>query len=500
MMRDVRLPGSSELRTVVCAGGRISDISTVAPAVDGMQVIEGAGDLLLPAFIDVHSHADGRAWTPDISLPKAQQGVSYEIVGNCGLGPSPNSNDPGWRTLISGVLGGVPLTGELGSFPNFLERLRDANAGRWPHVGALLPYGAVRASIAGLDVSIDSQGRDHMRASVDEALAAGATGVSLGLVYPPNDASTFSELAEVLTPLRKHGAVLTTHIRSQANRWIQAIDEVLRLARKLDCRLVISHLCVGGARNQWQLDWVLPKLQQERNDGLDVWFDHHPYRAGSTSLTQLLPSGVLRTVGDGIAVTAGRDEVSALLSRPSVIEGWENYVELIGPSKILVAGANVPGVAGCTLAEIQSEWGLDISGTLLRLLTETRGGAAIVLQELYRQEAIERISELDFGVISTDGIHGGDIPHPRLYGTYPYAFSTLVSGGVMSETEFVDRTSVRPAEIFDIGRNPGLVPGADSDLVLVNPATFGHETNYLQPAQPVTGLRALVYGGTLWRG
>jgi N-acyl-D-aspartate/D-glutamate deacylase len=499
VLDHVRLPGATTLTSVVCKDGLIEAVGVGSGSrADRTSVIDCDGHLVVPAFVDVHSHADGRAWEPTLSEPKRHQGIAVEVVGNCGLGPAPTGQaDQAWFTMLGGVLIGCPERWSFGAFGEYRTLLEEANRDQWPRVESLLPYGAIRTSVCGWRQTVDDDDLAAMRSGVEQGLEEGAVGVSLGLVYAPSDASTLDELASVLRPLTNESAVLTAHIRGQANRWIEAVDEVLVLARRLQCRLLISHLCVGGARNQWKLDWVLARLYEARREGLDVWFDQHPYAAGSTSLTQLLPSWAMRSSATGVELAVTPDELRQLISSPSAIAGWENYVELIGGDQILIAGADADTeLVGRTISDIQHELDTDVAGTLVELLARTHGSAAIVLTELYDESAIERIAAVPFGCFSTDGVHSS-LPHPRLYGTYPYAFHRFVASGLMTETEFVERTSRRPSQILFLGRRGGIEPGAEADLVVVDPQAFDHRADYLNPWNAVTGLDCLVLGGSV---
>jgi N-acyl-D-amino-acid deacylase len=497
VLENVRLPGSSSRCSIHCTGSRIEAVGPVPfPEIRDAVVIECAGQLVLPAFVDVHSHADGRVWEPELSGPKVGQGIALEIVGNCGLGPAPmEKTDPGWRSILAGVVAGCPSDWRFSRFGEYTRLLRERNAGRWPQVSSLLPYGAVRAAVAGLRRELANAELMQVRRKIEEGLEDGALGVSLGLVYPPNDAASFDELQVTLRPLARTRRILTAHIRSQANSWIEAIDEVLRLAKMLQVRLLISHLCIGGARNQWKLEWVLARLREARREGVDVWFDQHPYIAGSTSLTQLLPPWAIKSGPRGVELTVPREELQSFISSPSARAGWENYLELIGPDHVLVAGAaGDPELAGRTVAELRAESDRHFGDTLVRLLERTGGNATIVLLQLYQEEAVERIAAEPFGCFATDGVHSS-MPHPRLYGTYPYAFRRFVGAGLMTEREFVLRSATRPAQIMNLEYTGLIAPGEEANLIVVDANRFDHRPVYTEPWTPVVGISHLILGG-----
>ncbi len=498
IVRDVSLLGGNERMSIVCEGGRIRDVGTIEVSdLTNGTVVDGLGGKVLPLFVDVHSHADSRAWDPRLSEPKFRQGIGTEIVGNCGIGPAPvASHDPAWEAVLQGVAMGFPGDWENKTFAEYLSVLTSANANAWPRVFSLLPYTAARVAVAGWTRELSRDQTARVQTEVDRALDSGAVGVSLGLVYPPSDAATFAELAVTLRPLASHRRPLTTHIRSQANWWLEAIDEVIRLAAQLNIRLIISHLCVGGQRNQWKVDWVLSRLSEARRQGIDVWFDQHPYAAGQTSLTQLIPPWLVSATPRGVELGTDIATLRETLARPSPAPGWENYIELIGASQILVAADNFPDFNGRRLSEIGADLHLDDAETLSHLIGATGGNASIILLDLYTEAAITAIAREPFGCISTDGVHT-HLPHPRLYGTYPYAFSRFVRSGRMTINEFVDRTSRRPFAMFGLPFTASLDVGDRADFVVIDPNLFDHRADYLQPWQEVSGLVHIIGDGRL---
>lgn len=498
LVRGARLAGRSEPVDILCVDGRISDVGYVPRPPDGTTLLDGTGCLALPAFIDLHSHADSRAWRPGISEPKARQGIAVEVVGNCGLGPAPIADaDERWRRILAGIGMELPNDWRHASFAAYRDLLAASDARTWPRSMSLLPYTSVRLATTGWRRELDPSGVRSVRDGIERGLADGAVGVSLGLVYPPSDAASFAELRETLRPLASHRRVLATHIRSQANWWIEAIDEALRLAADLDLRLLISHLCIGGRRNQWKTAWVLARLREARRQGIDVWFDQHPYPAGQTSLTQLLPPWALTGSNEsGASLAIGADELAGILAAPSVYPGWENYVELNGADRILLAADEFPEIDGRTLGDVVRERAQPLAEVLIDLLMETAGAASIILLGLYDEATIDSIAQESFGCLSTDGVHTR-LPHPRLFGTYPYAFSRLVRRGIISEQEFVLRTSRRPAQILGLQRTGDLSPGEPADLVVVDPNAFDHPADYLAPQGPVLGMRWRLFDGVV---
>lgn len=493
---NVFLPGGTERVSIRIQGAKIEEVSYQAyPESDRSERFDGQGALVLPGFVDPHSHADRRCEEPTLSTAKAAQGIMVEVVGNCGLGPSPAPSEPSeWEDQLSGL--GILTRERYTNFGGYLGALASQNIDISPEVSSLVPYGAVRTAVAGLEEHLTNSQLFEIQELIRSSLADGGLGVSLGLVYPPNQWADSAELHTTLRALHSSPTrLLATHIRSQSSNWMRAIGEVLDLARGLNLRLLISHLCVGGTANWWKTEWVVERLNTERERGLDVWFDHHPYTAGATSFLQLLPPNAMPMLS-----SATRPALKKMLKGlgQQSHEGWDNYISLLEPSNILITNApDAPELVGKTLRDLMEQADGLIEEVLFDVLDATGGRAGIVLMNLYSAEAVRYLSTVPFGCFSTDSVHV-PLPHPRLAGTFPYAYSELVRTGTIDDLEFAQRSSWRTSQVLGIPPTSTLQPGSDANFLLIDTSAFGHKPDYQEPMkESVSGMRATVVNGRL---
>jgi N-acyl-D-amino-acid deacylase len=272
--------------------GRIDAIRTLPGQAD--VTIDCAGLIIAPGFIDGHSQSDLQVL--ENRNEKALQGVTTEVVGNCGLSAYPAPAD---RTPLHEFANGIFHGGDAWGWNSAAEYLASAAAGsRFVHVVSLVGHGTLRIAIAGTRLGPLSEPElDDMEHVLDESFAGGACGFSTGLMYSPGESAPFSELERLCRVVARRNRIYTTHRRDYGFRLLEAIDEQIELARRTGCRLHISHLQAVGQANWGRQAAALEKVERARLDGIDMAFDCYPYAAGSTVLSQLLPQW---TLGGGI--------------------------------------------------------------------------------------------------------------------------------------------------------------------------------------------------------
>jgi dihydroorotase/N-acyl-D-amino-acid deacylase len=250
------------------------------------QRIDCTGLIVAPGFIDAHSHSDLQAL--EDRPEKINQGVTTEVVGNCGFSAFPcREHKPLLQQFANGIFRGSDDWGWQ-SAAAYLQDTR--NRSPFVHVQTLTGHGSLRVAHAGVrQGTLAAADVDGMSNSLAEAIAGGSIGFSTGLMYAPGSSAPFEELSQLCATTARAGGIYCTHIRSYSWKVLGSIDEQIALARGSGCRLQISHLQVVGRANWEKLEQVLERIEQARKSGIDVELDCYPYLAGSTVLTQLLP-------------------------------------------------------------------------------------------------------------------------------------------------------------------------------------------------------------------
>lgn len=489
---------------VAIAGGRV--VAMDAAARDGAaRTIDAAGLVLAPGFIDMHSHADFTLPSFPGSLNSLAQGVTSEVVGNCGYSPAPVSGDPdnaaAQRTGTHGL--GPHLDWTWRSFGEYLDRLDAAR----PAVNALplVGFGAVRTAIVGPDDRPATHAeRGRMAAEVDTALAAGAWGFSTGLVYPPGSFAATDEIIDVARPLAAHGALYASHIRSEADGLLDAIDEAIAVGEALGVHVQVSHLKALGRRNHGRVTDAIDRIHAARDRGVAVTADAYPYIAGATFLSQVLPPWV----HDG-----GTDEMVARIRTPDVrrriahemstgLPGWGNYVDAAGGwGGIRIAAAVDPGnrhLEGGLVDVLAARLDEDPLDLVLDALVRDHG-ATMMIATFMHPDDVDAVFRAPFTAVGSDqlGVLAPDTRvHPRAYGTFSRLLGPWVRDrGLLTLGEAIHRATGLPARILGLPDRGTIAPGAVADLVLFDPATITDPATDERPTELATGVEAVLIGG-----
>ena len=468
---------------VLVEGERIASIGPrITDPVDA--VVDGAGLTLAPGFIDSHTHSDLQVI--EGRTEKLRQGVTSEIVGNCGFSAYPPAQDPAaLRSFANGILCGDESWG----WPSTEAYLQAIARSSVANVGSLVGHGSLRIAVAGArQGELTEAELCSMESLLREALAAGAVGFSTGLMYAPGSSAPAAELRRLCKVTAEMGKIYTSHIRDYFAGLVDAVDEQIALARSSGGRLQISHLQAVGASN-WHLQpRAIERMEQARAQGIDVEFDCYPYVAGSSVLSQLLPqtaldggtSGLLQRLRSPALRSALRDETAR-----TIPWRWQDvYISSVGSERNLNA-------IGKTLEEIAHERGTEPVDVLLDLLLEEEGDATMLS---FNQSADNLRASLThpFACIISDGFYVKGRPHPRLHGTFPLLLGTVSRDrGWMSLAEAVHKITGKPAQRFGL-RDRGLIqPGYIADLVLFRAESIDSPATYENPTALPVGIHSV---------
>ncbi len=450
--------GSGEPRRTAWVGLENERIQAVSdtPLV-GREMIDGLGKILSPGFIDVHSHDDFAAlFEPELPF-KVLQGVTSEIVGNCGIGAAPFPGAEDWlEKLHPGA--DVPGYSDYTGYLLALEATRPSL-----NLGVLAGHGALRRAVAPeVRGPLSTKQRGQMRDELSRALESGVLGMSAGLIYEPGVHSDEEELVELCQRLAPEAPLFTVHLRSEADGLIEAVEEALRIARRAGVGLQLSHHKAHG-RNNWGLVKQSLKLVEEaRERGEDVWLDQYPYAAGSTIFRAVMDRGGLRG-GRALGVLLPRDIFIA--SSPSS-----------------------PSLEGKSLEELAVRWEVEPERAAERVLEESPGCWVVV--HAMDEKDVQAVMMHPATLFGSDGLPTpGGRPHPRLYGTFPRILGHYCRVlGILSLEEAIAKMTSRCAARFGL-RDRGIIrEGAFADLVLFDEHEVDAKSTYEDPRQPPSGI------------
>lgn len=468
--------------------------------------VKGQGLFVCPGFIDMHTHTDLVTFcSEEVHASRVDQGVTTDLSGQCGLGPAPYTKKLApWKDYFSPVVGRAP--GASWDWPTFGDFLSEIEARPHLHNQALLiSHGAIRASVVGLDnVTITEEHLDKMASVLEEALAAGAFGASFGLSYLPGMYTETRELIRLAQVLADHDAIFMVHIRSHADGLHQAIDEMLDICRQTGVKMHISHLkSYGDRRYGVDADTILDWLRPVRKENLNVTFDEHPYRAGSTTLSQLLPPWMREGGGDQMI---GRLKDPGCLAQVEDqladegyrVAGWDNFVAIAGWDKILISAVGDDKNKHWeqwTLAEMAKAKDTSPLKALAQLLVADRGKTAMIMLDIFSDEDLAQLMSSPLAMLGSDGITTGK-PHPRLYGSFPlYLYKLVKKYQTLSWEEAIHRITALPAQRLGLKKRGLIRPGYVADLVLFDPDRLYIEEAYLGQAPRPEGILQVFVAG-----
>ncbi|MBX3002113.1 MAG: D-aminoacylase [Caldilineaceae bacterium] len=497
---------------VALSGDRIAAIALPdsIPAENCAETVDASGHVLSPGFIDIQSHAilplmvDGRC------LSKITQGITTEIMGEAWT-PAPvggRNTDPLANTLfvlhISQEWQDRILTWRR--FADWLEAMEDHGVS--PNVGSFLGGGTIRAFAKGMEMGRPSADElDVMRRVTAEAMEDGAFGASYALIYPPDSYTDTAELIEVCKVVSRYGGIYITHMRSEAERIFEALDETLTIGRKANLPVEIYHLKASSPNSWWKMPSVIDRIHRARADGIDVTADMYPYPASGTGLTAILPTW---TAADGkffetIADPKNRARIRAALEGTSPEDDGMGLETRGGPHGIMPIGFEKPEnkqYVGKRLDEIAAMRGQDwIDATIDLLISE---GQRISTIYFSMDETNLRIQVGQPWIkFSTDA--GGFDPawarahgpyHPRAYGTYPRVLRKYVrEERLITLEDAIRKMTSAVADRLSLRDRGQIRAGFYADVILFDPETIGDRATFEDPHQLSVGVRDVWVNG-----
>jgi N-acyl-D-amino-acid deacylase len=486
-------------------GDRVAAVGDLSSAA-ARTVVDASGLAVAPGFVNVLSWATDDLLADPRSQSDLRQGVTTEVFGE-GESYGPWSEAMKQRRLA--MQGDFRFEIDWTTLGEYLRRLE--RRGVTPNVASFVGTGTLREHVVGLDdVRATPAQLEAMSELLRREMEDGALGIGSSLIYAPDAYSSHEELVALAKVAARHGGSYVTHMRSEGDRLLEAVEETIRVAREAGIAAEIYHLKAAGEANWPKLEAVVARIEAARREGLRVSANMYTYTAGATGFDACLPpwsreggwSAVFARLRDG----ATRERI--LKEMRAGDAGFENLCRLAGsPERIrLVAFRNeaLKPLTGKTLGEVAASRGRTPEDTVLDLVVEDGSRVGVVFF-LMSEENVRRQVRLpwvafgsDAGSMAPEGVFLKASTHPRAYGNFARLLGRYVrEEGLLTLEEAVRRLSSMPAESLGLDRRGRLVPGHFADVVVFDPATVADRATWENPHQYAVGVRHVLVNGVV---
>ena len=488
---------------VAIDGDRIAAIGKVAGR--GRTELDAGGLAVAPGFINMLSWATTSLIADGRSQSDIRQGVTLEVFGEgWSLGPV---NDTMRREQIE-QQGDIKYDIGWTTLAEALDTI--AARGISPNIASFVGAATVRIyELAHEDRRPTADELGRMRALVESAMREGALGLGSALIYSPATYADTDELVALAEVAGRDGGMYISHMRSEGNRLVEAVDEVIEIARRAKLPAEIYHLKQAGRSNWTKLDAVIDRVERARADGLAITADMYPYEAGATGLSSCFPpwahEGGLRATLARLRDGGQRARIRDEMERPGT--DWENLYEAAGTPEgiVLVSFKNerLKPLTGRTLGQVASQRGADPRDVAMDLVLEDESRVGMVIfmaspENLRQEVALPWMSfGSDAGSIAPEGVFLLSQPHPRTYGTFARVLGRFVRDEKAAPLEDVIRRMTGfPAANLKLDRRGLLRAGNFADVAVFDPATISDHATYAEPHRYATGVAHVLVNGT----
>lgn len=483
-------------------GDRIATIGNLSRA-SATTVVDAKGLAVAPGFINMLAHSESSLIVDPRSLSELKQGVTTQIFGELSMGPLNDQMKRRLREQQGDVKYAIEWT-TLAEYLNYLEK-----RGISQNVASFIGAATIREYVIGLEDKPPTPAQlDQMRELVRREMESGALGITTALIYPPAFFAKTDELIALCKVAAKYKGKYTTHMRSEGNQLIEAVQETIRISREAGLPAEIYHLKASGEANWPKMDQVIKMIEDARRQGLKISANMYTYPAGGTGLDAAMPPWVWdggREAGyKRLQDPATRKRIADAVRTPT--NEWENLYLLAGsPERILLASfksEKLKPLTGKTLAEVARLRGEDPVETIMNLVLEDRSRIGTIYFLMSEDNIKKQIRQpwVSFGSdaasIAPEGNFLKSAAHPRAYGNFARLLGKYVrEEKVISLTEAIRRLSGLPATNLGLDHRGFLKPGMFADVVVFDPQTIADRATFENPHQLSVGVKDVFVNG-----
>ena len=492
-------PGVAE--DVAIAGDRIAARGTLGGA-RGRDEVDASGLAVAPGFIDMLNHSETSLIADGRSQSGIRQGVTLSVFGESSMGPLSEAMKQDQMARQGDIK--FPIT--WNTLGEALDTL--ASHGVSTNIASFVSASTIRAYEIGYDNRAPTpEELTRMRAHVRRAMDEGAMGVTTALIYTPAVFAKTDELVELAKVASESGGMYISHMRSEGNRLLEAIDETLTIARQAHIRAEIYHLKAAGQSNWKKLGDAIAKIDAARREGLEITADMYTYTAGSTGLDASMPPWVQEGGYFAWAKRLRDPAIRARLRREMTTPGdeWENLLLAAGGDGALLVGFKNEALriyTGKTLGEVAKLRGTSLQDTAMDLVVED-GSRVQVVYFLMTEDNVKRQIQVpwvsfgsDAASMAAEGVFLKTSTHPRAYGNFARLLGKYVRDEhVIPLEDAVRKLTSLPADTLRVKNRGRLAVGQYADVVVFDPKTIADRATYEQPHQYAVGMRHVWVNG-----
>jgi N-acyl-D-amino-acid deacylase len=471
---------------------------------EAKQSIQADNLCLAPGFIDPHMHSDLTLFKNSRAESSIRQGVTTEVIGNCGFSAAPLSLKT--SNEVKFLAGGLDIATNWGSMAEYIERLE--KSGSALNVVPMVGHNTIRSMVLGFeDVQPTSEQQLEMEQQVENAMLQGARGFSAGLFYPPGCYANTNEVIDLAKVAGKHGGIFACHIRSESDQVLSAVKEIIEIGEQAEIQVQFSHVKICGYRNWEMIGELIAMLESDEAREINLGCDQYPYTASSTTLYSILPYWAQTGGGEKIA-----DRIKDSATRKRITKDWrENQIEwdqrsgVRDWSGILITECpSRPEFNGKTVEEIATQSGNDPFETALDIISLDNAQTVAVFHD-QQEEILRELMQMPYVVVGSDSLGSAPdgrmdqgSPHPRTYGTFPRVLGRYVrEEKVLSlETAIKKMTSVT-AKRYNLKDRGVVRKGAWADLMIFDPEIITDKASFADPHQFPIGIPYVIVNGEM---
>ncbi len=488
---------------VAIRGDRIAGIGDFKTA-KAKTVVDANGLAVAPGFINMLSWSNESLIQDGRSQSEIRQGVTTEVMGEGeSMGPV---NDRVREHMLSEQTD-IKYEIKWNTLAEYLRYLE--THGVSCNVASFIGATTIRENVIGFeDKAPTPEQLDQMRELVRKEMEAGALGIGTSLIYPPAFYAKTEELIELCKVAAKYQGKYISHMRSEGNRLLEALDELIRISREAGIPAEVYHIKAAGQQNWGKLDNLLSRIEMAQKDGLKITADMYTYTAGGTGLDASLPpwteDGGYPALFKRLRDPATREKIKEQVKTPT--DEWENmYLAAGGPEHILLVGfksAKLKPLTGKSLAEVAKMRGKDPIETLMDLIAEDESRIGTIYFMISEENIKKELAKpwISFGSDEAsqapEGVFLKSNPHPRAYGNFARVLGKYVRDEkVIPMTEAVRRLSGLPATNLGLDHRGFIKEGMFADIVIFDPATIADRATFEKPHQYAVGVKHVFVNG-----